>query len=326
MITYINSLARLLAFGAVSAVVGLPIALMADFPRPEVVRDQSGNDRDGVVINPEIGALSGNTPTALPGSVSSFDFSGGEVAVEAEGYAGVVGGASRTVAGWFHPNEFTADQFLVDWGAGGNGERWILRIQDGRLRVQVDGGFAIADAVLNLGEWNHVAVTFEGETLGDVDFFINGEKQELFNSANLWRPIITSDTRDVGFGGRWSPTYLNGLIDEFGIWSRALSDADIQSLSAGQSVAEYSDGLELYYSFDFELPDLNFPFEASFGEVRFLEIEDSLTFPSGRFSLETMNEGSEIYVNTGDTSVILYFAKSSPYYINTNFLLFDIRY
>ena len=44
---------------------------------------------------------------------------------------------------------------------------------------------------------------------------------------------------------------------------------------------------------------VNMPFEASFGEVRFIEIEESLT--SGRFSLATVHEGAEIYVNTGDT-------------------------
>ena len=76
--------------------------------------------------------------------------------------------------------------------------------------------------VWNVGEWNHVAVTFVPN--GDFKFYINGE---LVNSmaVGTFQPCIN----DLAFGkniANNSPT--NSSIDEFRIWTTAKTQAQIQ--------------------------------------------------------------------------------------------------
>ena len=87
----------------------------------------------------------------------------------------------------------------------------------------------ISTANIGYANWNHIAITYDGQTLSQ---FINGI---LINSLNIG-VIINSSTSDLTFGklhvsnGYWY--FFSGKMDELGYWNRALSESEIQQLYA----------------------------------------------------------------------------------------------
>ncbi len=221
---------------------------------PVRVLDQSGNDRSGFQTSLGVARFSDDAPGAVSGSTHSIDLTAGNVAFDASGYPGVSGDDPRTVSAWVRPNSVTGGQAIVEWGQPGGGTRWTLRLDDARLRTEVQGGFLVGETELEAGEWSHVAVTFDGTNLSDAVLYVNGVMQDVFDSTDI--PINTGDVADVRVGassaaawggaGRW----FDGNLDEVGIWSRALSETEVQSLANGALVSEVADDLELYYDFE----------------------------------------------------------------------------
>lgn len=135
--------------------------------------------------------------------------------------------------------------------------RLLIR-NDGKLLVQNgNGNFESEDSgdvVKN--EWTHIAYVYD-QSAGKEYLYINGtlkgQKNRTGNisqeSNNLW----------IGFGYNQANNYMfQGKIDEVRIYSRALSETEIQSLYVETSSAlvgrtpteQYSDGLVAHYTFD----------------------------------------------------------------------------
>ena len=225
----------------------------------ESIEDASGNERDGVVTPIGLAAFSDNVPEVVSGSSASVDLTeNADIAVP--GYKGISGANPRTVAAWIYPTSTAGNTHIAEWGAGGTGNRWTVRIIDSLLRVEVNQGFIVGQTELELNTWHHIAVTFEGSVLGDAKMFVNGVEEEPGISATA---ITTGDLYDVGIG--YSPAFggrhFNGFLDEVGIWSRALSDQEVADLAAGSLVSDFSDDLELYYDFEGDPGPL--PFEGT---------------------------------------------------------------
>jgi hypothetical protein len=139
-----------------------------DFP---AIIDRSGNERAAKVNTPDgSGSFSSEVPALLAHSNLSFDLSG-DVVLDVIDYKGVPGANPRSMAAWIRPNVVNGNQYLVERGAatGGAGARWSVRLDDARLRVEVAGGFAIAEAELTANTWSHIAVTFDGSDVTDAN-------------------------------------------------------------------------------------------------------------------------------------------------------------
>src|SRR5690606_38678148 len=92
-------------------------------------------------------------------------------------------GQQRTIAAWIHPR--TIDDVHTIWTEGRSGYSGYMRFwvdDDGALRVfceetasSIGAGAYTADGVIPLGQWTHVAVTYDTTTSPDTGaLYING--------------------------------------------------------------------------------------------------------------------------------------------------------
>ena len=122
-----------------------------------------------------------------------------------------------------------------------NGEAWrfhILHGEDGsHLFSQIIEqspspasylGLA-TDTALAEGTWSHVAMTWDDETL---KVFLNGQLVGSVNDAETEMNTIGNSGVSLGMSvqanGHWGP--LDGNLDEFGMWNRALSESEVLAL------------------------------------------------------------------------------------------------
>lgn len=93
----------------------------------------------------------------------------------------------------------------------------------------------------SLATWYHVAVTKSATTT--VKFYVDGAQfgtdQTLSNSGAIFDS--TTAFQMGRFEQSSNTTYLDGIMDEWGVWSRALTDAEIDEL--------YNNGAGLSYPF-----------------------------------------------------------------------------
>ena len=82
---------------------------------------------------------------------------------------------------------------------------------------------------LTVGAWHHVAVTLNGNT---GNLYLNGVAVGT-NAGIILRPATLGVTTNTYLGrSQWSDPYMNGLLDEFRIYSVALSASEIAATYA----------------------------------------------------------------------------------------------
>ncbi len=93
------------------------------------------------------------------------------------------------------------------------------------------------------GQFHHVAMTWDGSTLS---LYVNGQ---LEGTHDVEPQTIAYDGNDLGIGAHpfFFGRFFDGLIDEVGIFNRALSDVEIQAIfdagSAGKCKDADGDGV-----------------------------------------------------------------------------------
>ena len=135
-------------------------------------------------------------------------------------------------------------------GTNSNGLRWAFRVNSagsngtvGGLRVEVAGDYIIGSDAINDGGWHHVAATFFDDgtpVVEDVQLYVDGVLQTTFTSGPGSPAINTSGSNQVTVGSSQLITgddrSVRGLMDEVGIWSRVLSQQEIQTLASGTPI------------------------------------------------------------------------------------------
>jgi hypothetical protein len=154
-----------------------------------------------------------------------------------------------TVALWVRTDTlahaFTA---LVDCDGWGPTQMHFQFADDGWVEFSVNGNkpvdtFSEAAPGAKAGTWNHVAVIYDSKAKA-VRFYVNGkpDKAVAYRSSGPVRlgPLHL---------GAWDrePRFLCGRLDDVRIWGRALDDAAIAKVLAGD---ELKDGLEAWWRMD----------------------------------------------------------------------------
>ncbi len=197
-------------------------------------------------------------PESVEGVVGRAVRFSGDSSVESEGAADFERTDAFTLALWLRrtehvPHTVVVHRTLAETDAASRGYELLLR--DGRPTfslVHFWPGNAVrvqAAEPLRLGEWVHLAVTYDGSSrAAGVRIYVNGEpvalhavRDNLFKTIRYENPeikpalILGARFRDVGFKG--------GSIDEFYAFDRALSALEIQALARGEDAAARIDAL-----------------------------------------------------------------------------------
>jgi hypothetical protein len=199
----------------------------------DIVTDQSGNGHDGVV-NGDVTA----EPVGKYSGAGNFA-SGSFLDLDGENFpAGEVPITGMTLAAWIKCDDTGGDHaifnarasdstWLIHPEARSNGQfRWLLRTAGGTTIFDIRAG------AVTWGEWQHFAGTYD-KAAGKATLYINGEmihEESISNAADI--------AGDWGQGARVgynvdSARPFTGLMDDFLIFRRALSLAEVNKLMQG---------------------------------------------------------------------------------------------
>lgn len=131
------------------------------------------------------------------------------------------------------------DAVVIDKTAAGSSSYWIQhQIGTGttqRFSNSAETGLDIT-ATMNTGTWYHCVWTYNA---GTVEFFLNGTSQGTASGGTS----LTNSTAPFTLGrvNKYTGNYLNGYMDEVGVWSRVLTGAEITELYNSGNGMTYSE-------------------------------------------------------------------------------------
>jgi len=155
-------------------------------------------------------------------------------------------------------DHFTLEAWIYQNAAGYNtildkGDyRYLFDIDYNKIGFYSSGtgtGWAHSDEVIPVGEWVHVAVTYD-KANSEIKFYKNGA---LINTVSGTLNSMTPDNGDINIG-RQQPSscgcnIMNGSIDEVRIWNVARTETEIsENYTNGLSGTET--GLKAYWQFN----------------------------------------------------------------------------
>jgi hypothetical protein len=163
---------------------------------------------------------------------------------------GIVSGLHDfTVSAWVNPSANSAWSRLFDFGSG-TGDYMFLTMSAGggplRFAITAPGSggeqqISSSAGTLPLNTWSHVAVTLSGTT---GTLYVNGQPVGTNTNMTLNPAALGSTNQDwIGRSQFSADPYLASIVDDFQIYSRALSASEVAGLAGGQpgsgDVADY---------------------------------------------------------------------------------------
>jgi hypothetical protein len=162
--------------------------------------------------------------------------------------AGIVSGLSDfTVSAWVNPSATSTWSRIFDFGTGqtvnmfmtvdggGSGLRYAITSSGNGSEQQLTGG-----GQLPLNTWSHVAVTLSGTT---GTLYLNGNPVATNPNMTVHPSSLGSTNQNWIGRSQYPDPFLNATVDDFNIYSRALSPAEVATLASGQpgagDVADY---------------------------------------------------------------------------------------
>ena len=147
-----------------------------------------------------------------------------------------------TIGAWVRPGSLDTWARVFDFGSGTGTFMYLTtrNSPNGRpvFSIKVGGGSEqqiVAGSALSTSAWTHVAVRLSGST---GTLYLNGVASGS-NTAITFKPSDMGPTtlNYLGKSQFSGDPYYNGALDDFRIYSRALSAAEIETLAAGQLAA-----------------------------------------------------------------------------------------
>lgn len=204
--------------------------------------DISGNGNNGALQN---GA---NYVVGKVGQAFNFDGTDDSVSVNASPNLNVGTGNGLTVETWIRPNSISSAQILVEWGDNAQiGAHLALASvvggpSPGNISANlVDTGganhfFNSAPNLVAANVYNHVAVTYD-KTTGTGKLFVNGAVVANQN-LGVFTPRTNTDL-SLAKRPQGNLFHYGGEMDETAIYSRALTDAEIESIANAGLAGKY---------------------------------------------------------------------------------------
>ena len=189
----------------------------------------------------------GPRPAGVIGS--ALDFCGTSSYVRMpDGIASGLAG-DYTVSGWVDPAADATWSRLFDIGSG-TGDYMFLTVSNGtnvRFAITANGPGAEQQingtAPLPVNQWSLVTVTVSGTT---GTLYVNGKVVGTNPNMTLHPASLGATTNDYLGKSQYADPALNAKIDDFNMYDRALSAAEVATLAAGAAGA----GDVVHYTFD----------------------------------------------------------------------------
>ena len=195
--------------------------------------DSSGNGNNGTMQNGQ--DATNDSAAGIINNALDFDGVNDGVFIGSPAAVDEVFNGGGTIAAWVYYDSFPVSGHRIMDKAGSFG--WHLAagggtIGFGRRFTGVDGDWSSSSAVINLGTWHHVALTYnDNATTNDPIMYVDGvsvgvtEVNTPTGSAN----VDTSDNLIIGNRTGYARPF-DGRIDDVRLYKRILSAAEIQEL------------------------------------------------------------------------------------------------
>ena len=152
---------------------------------------------------------------------------------------------AKTVSCWIKFDTQTSNDIIIgkygDFASADNYKNgWFFQAVNGsgiRASVYNDTptGYVTSYSTMpSTGVWTHMVMTFNGST--ELKLFVNGS--QVGSTITTAGTFSFNNTSNLWFG-KSSGDPFDGMVDEIGIWSRTLSDAEITSLYNGGNGLTY---------------------------------------------------------------------------------------
>jgi flagellin-like hook-associated protein FlgL len=200
------------------------------------ITDSSGNANNGTVA---AGQEPGQEVKERRTGAGAYVFDGNNDKILLGDLNAAIGGQDKlTISAWIY-REDTADDRIVCKSSGTNAGDHVfsLGVVDAgssqskvRMHISTDTMVAVSmDGSLTfpLNEWTHLAMTYDGTNLRS---YVNGEQDSNVFSVN--GNIKTStDPVTIGNVNNAQNRHFEGMLDDVGIWNRALSASELEDLA-----------------------------------------------------------------------------------------------
>jgi hypothetical protein len=118
-----------------------------------------------------------------------------------------------------------------------------------RFKVTAVGGNAARPGIpasqLVTGSWMHVSAVYDGQAsaaAGEARLYLNGQLMDRHvgndggGGTGLTGTVLPGQVAGLGRNGDQAGSYLNAVVDDIGLWHRALSEDEVGYLAAGKGV------------------------------------------------------------------------------------------
>lgn len=140
------------------------------------------------------------------------------------------GTGNRSVSLWVKPTAASAYVASMGGGTSPSFNQWSIYINSDYTKLGVDnngnGAVGTSFTAINDGNWHHIVATWDGS---NTNFYVDGTARG--SVANATVPVNTTNTYfNIGNRVAYNDGKVSGMIDEVGVWSKALSTTEISDL------------------------------------------------------------------------------------------------
>lgn len=171
----------------------------------------------------------------------------------------VSGSNTISMAGWFYSDNpsYGEGMMSIRGGGTGNGEMYLIQLGNGTMECRLVTTTGLHEVVAPAGtiqaqQWQHIAWVFNETT---VELFVDGVSIGSSTASGIFgsndRPFSIGKCILSGFN-----FIFQGRADEVSLWSKALTQAEIQDMMANELEGNEAN-LEVYYKFDQGTPGGN---------------------------------------------------------------------
>lgn len=196
----------------------------------------SFNDGDSVGVN-TIDSWGGHTGTVMSSATRIAGYNGNGVSLNGTttSYvnlpAGLMNGVTDfSITAWVKPGAVTTWQRIFDFGSGTTNYMFLTASSGSTVRYAINtgGGEQVINStgLMATGIWHHVAVTQAGKV---ATLYIDGVQVGQNTNMTLNPSSLAATTQNYIGKSQFNDPLFNGMVDEFHIYNRALSVAEIQA-------------------------------------------------------------------------------------------------